>query len=79
MINVKKTRYTWFTLNEWATSTEKYILIMITYKYINTWGEKSLFKLREVSIYREVKVGGLCRFPMWDFAHVVVEECLPSA
>ena len=42
-------------------------------------------KLREVSIYREVKVGGLCRFPMWDFVQVVVmvlgtsEECLPSA
>ena len=79
MINVKKTRCTWFTLNEWATSTEKYILIITAYQYIYTLREESPFKLREVSIYREVKVGGLCRFPMWDFAHVVVEECLPSA
>ncbi|CAL9012382.1 unnamed protein product [Prunus brigantina] len=75
----------WAGREKWDSSIvshrrrQTYILIITAYQYIYTWREESSFRLREVSIYREMKVGGLCRFPMWDFAHVVVEECLPSA
>ncbi|CAL2239277.1 unnamed protein product [Prunus armeniaca] len=31
---------------------------------------RSLSQLRVVPLAEEVKVGGLCRFPMWDFVQV---------